>query len=249
MRLISPDAYLMAYKNPKATFECLKAFRTHYPDSMVHLVSDGGDDLTDIAATFRCNYSYRERIGLPPFAQDRMKEWLDRMCDAASRSTAEYMIHLEDDVLVRGEIWRSGDWAIAGPYHGYARLSDALFSFLQKKNSNLKSNIYGGCGGTLLNRRLLLQSANMFQFSDYSLYESLDSHIRWQDVFLTLVFLVAGHEYTSLEDVYCEANDAVYPGWEHNKKPIVHQFKRFYGKTFDAGDLGILHRRQLAELP
>ena len=239
MRLICPDAFLLAYRNPKATFECLKAFRQFHPESSVYLVSDGGDDLSDIAAFFNCKYECLERIGRPPWSADVMKEWLRRFVTAARLGNSDYIIHLEDDVLIRGPIYRQGAVTMAGPYSSHARLSARVIEYLHSCHPQIVSDRYGGCGGTLFHRTTLMECAEGFDFLDFPFLSELESRVRHNDVFLTLMFLLAGHPYESLEDVYCEAT-FLYPGWETNGKPIVHQYKRFYGQELTREDKDLL---------
>jgi hypothetical protein len=246
MPLIRPDAFLQAHRNRKATFECLKSFRRFHPESFIYLVSDGGDDLSDIARLFRCSYDRFEAMGRPPWSAEQAREWLRRIVVAARQGTAEYLMHLEDDVLLRGPIIRANDhFAIAGPYHGGARFGERLVDYLSDLHAKRFSAHYGGCGGTLLHRTTFLKCAEAFDFGRFAFLAELDGRIRETDGFLTLLFLLAGYEYESLEDVYCEATGG-YPGWESNGRPIVHQFKRFYGQPLDLDDLKLLRGAECA---
>jgi hypothetical protein len=217
----------------------------------VCLVSDGGDDLADIARRFGCAYERADRIGRPPWPAEVMREWLGRFAAAARRGRAEHVMLLEDDVLVRGEIRRSPHFAIAGPWHDGARLSPAMAGYLRRRHRHLRPTHFGGCGGTLFHREALIEAAGRFDFGTFEFLESLDRRVHNSDFFVTLVFLLAGHEYSSLEDVFCEA-DPRYPIWEHDGRPIVHQYKRFYGAQLtpeDVDDLDAATGAPHAEAP
>ena len=247
MKLLCPDAYFLAYRNPKATFECLRSFRQFHPTSIIELVSDGGgDDLADIARHFGCRYRRaQERVGAPPRTREMMRDWLHRFADAAARCTAEYIMLLEDDVLIRGPIRRASRIAIAGPYCGGARLSPRLMNYLRQRHRHLTSDHYGGCGGSLFHRESLLEAAAAFRFEEFEFFRTLEPRIGHADVFLTTIFLLCGFEYTSLEDVYCEATGA-YPDWKTNGRSIVHQYKKFYGQKLSPEDLTLLQANEPA---
>jgi hypothetical protein len=247
MGLIKPDAFYQACRNKKATFECLKAFRRFYPESYVYLVSDGGDDLSDVARLFCCEYQYLDPLGHGAKTVQQRAEWLRRFAYAARRATSNHMLLLEDDVLIRGQIRRSEQFALAGPHNGYERLSPQLFHHLRRRFPHLTSDCYGGCGGSLAHRGTLLECAERLDFNDPALTGALDKRAVHTDVFFTLIFLAQGHPYLSLEDVYCEAT-FVYPDWRTNNRPIVHQYKRFYGRQLDAGDLRLLGAQERGRL-
>ena len=50
--------YYAVYKNKKATNVVLTNFRKHFPDNPIVLISDGGDDFSDLAEKFNCK-SYK----------------------------------------------------------------------------------------------------------------------------------------------------------------------------------------------
>jgi hypothetical protein len=245
MQLLCPDAYLLAYRNPKATFECLRSFRQFHPTSMIELVSDGGgDDLADIARYFGCQYRRaEEHAGGRRKTPERMRDWLHWFADAAAKCRGEHIMLLEDDVLIRGPIRCASRIAVAGPYRSYARLSPRLMEHLRRRQPHPTSDHYGGCGGSLFHRESLLEAAGAFRFEDFEYFQTLEPRICYGDVFLTMIFLLRGFAYSSLEDVYCEATGA-YPEWKTNGRPIVHQYKEFYGRALSPEDLALLQTKQ-----
>jgi hypothetical protein len=225
---MTPDAFFQACNEPRATRECLRSYRAHFPTSYVYLVSDGGADLSGIAREFSCEYEHLPRIGPCPLDLERSREWLRRFAHAARRGAASHMLLLEDDVLIRGPIERPDDFHIAGPWHERARLTPALFEYLHAKHPHIVSDRYGGCGGSMFRRETLIECIEAADFTDPALNGTLEHRLPWYDLMVTVLFLVRGYPYTSLEDVYCEASD-LYPDWETNGRPIVHQYKPWYG--------------------
>src|SRR5665213_2637908 len=128
MAIISPDAFYLAHRQQRATFECLRSFRYYNPISTVVLMSDAGEDFSSLADRFGCQYRYCDKNVCPrdPMTADGLREWLSRFAWAARQGSSEFIILLEDDVLVRGPINRCTRFAMAGCWHKGALLSAEL---------------------------------------------------------------------------------------------------------------------------
>ena len=238
MAIISPDAFYLAHRQQRATFECLRSFRHYNPISTVVLMSDAGEDFSSLADRFGCQYRYCDKNVCPrdPMTADGLREWLSRFAWAARQGSSEFIILLEDDVLVRGPINRCTRFAMAGCWHKGALLSAELCNDLVQRWPQITAQNYGGCGGTLFHRQTLIDAVEAFDWQEYPRWAAMCPRVStWADAFLTLVFLTTGHLYQSAHDVYCET---WYPGWEHNGRPIVHQYKHFYGQSLTDADLG-----------
>jgi hypothetical protein len=104
-------AFFQCYKNPFATYKCLESFRAIYPDAPVLLLSDNGHDYTEMAKHFRCEYIHATE-SLPVWIEytdpvsyiETPKRLLKRMLDAFERIDSEYILLLEDDVIVHNTI-------------------------------------------------------------------------------------------------------------------------------------------------
>jgi hypothetical protein len=97
-------AFFQCYKNRKATWHALKAFRDAYPRSTVIMMNDNGDDFSDIAAEFNAKY-FHEFESCPP-SFDRTDKTKQSLCIARWQKylpliEEEYFMVLEDDVLVK----------------------------------------------------------------------------------------------------------------------------------------------------
>ena len=133
-----------------------------------------------------------------------MREWVGRFAVAADRGTSEHLMLLEDDVLSRGPIDHAGDFAMAGPWHRRATLSPTTLNFLRQCGISPASTHFGGCGGTLFHRETFLQCARSFNYAEFAALPKFDRGWEHSDIFITLMMLLGGHSYTSLEEVYCE---------------------------------------------
>ena len=55
--------FYQVYDNKKASFWfVLENFREHFPENPVILISDGGEDFSDVASEYNCNFHMRENI-------------------------------------------------------------------------------------------------------------------------------------------------------------------------------------------
>ena len=112
----NPWKYLNSYKNT------LDNVRKYYPNSDIFIFFDGSrndlQEYLEVAAKYNCIVSVRNNelgyinrldnleINLP-----KQLEWIDRMKSACKISESEWVMILEDDVLIKREIinWPSAD--------------------------------------------------------------------------------------------------------------------------------------------
>lgn len=104
-------AYLQCHKNPYATYKCLEQFRRFYPSGTVVLLSDNGYNYVKMAEIFNCIYvhsdenlwlTYRELEG--DGALTNSKKLVRRVYDAFKLIKEDYVMWLEDDVIINGRI-------------------------------------------------------------------------------------------------------------------------------------------------
>ena len=114
-------AYLQCYKNPFATFICLMSFRNFYPTSTIVLLSDNGYDYTEMAKYFQCIYIhstesllliYRYVYGDGKY--EISFKLIDRVVNAFKLCKEEYVMWLEDDVVINNMITDTFKYHING---------------------------------------------------------------------------------------------------------------------------------------
>jgi len=230
--MIKIGGHYCCYKDKRATYESLKAFRQHYPEAPVYLVADGGgDDFSKIAEHFKCIYDQsQEQAGNGKStcfdSNDKAMIWLNRLKHTCELFTdVDWIVILEDDVFTRGPIKHEPKTPMAGPCT--MEFTAKLKSVIKKKHKNLKIEGYSGCGGTIINREAFLKCMeNMFDIDEAAkLDHRLSKH---SDAILTFLFLWNGLENSKWLD-HSErsrnvgASDAAFD----------HQFKEFYGKAWD----------------
>jgi hypothetical protein len=103
--------YLQCHKNSFATYKCLENLRRFYPDCTVILLSDNGYDFTEMAKFFNCIYIHEtENLWLTykdldsgSHIENSMK-LINRVKHAFSLCKEEYVMWLEDDVIINSPI-------------------------------------------------------------------------------------------------------------------------------------------------
>ena len=99
---------------PKATKYVLESVRKYHKDSTYFLVSDGGEDFSDIADKYNCYYYHSKwnlglrdenhPSGIYGMEKEEVLEWLYRFYLACNVAESDHIMMMEDDVLVRSKI-------------------------------------------------------------------------------------------------------------------------------------------------
>ena len=108
----SLGAFLQCHKNPYATFKSLESFRQFYPDSTVVLISDNGYNYSEMAKHFNCIYIHSNEnlqfvfnnLATNDLKINHMKQLSERVKECFKLCKEEYIIWLEDDVIVTDKI-------------------------------------------------------------------------------------------------------------------------------------------------
>lgn len=158
-------AYFQVYKNPYATYKCLESFRSFYPFNTIILVSDNGYNYTKMAEYFNCIYIHsNEQILLiyndlttNDYIQNSFK-LIDRFINAIQLIEEDYVILLEDDVVINNKI----DDELKYDINGYCP------NFIFKQNDDIINNLlveypfldinarYSGHGGSIFNKNNII---------------------------------------------------------------------------------------------
>ena len=224
--------YYQVYNNKKAASFVLENFRKHFPSNPVVLISDGGDDFTDIADKYDCNFHMRENIygdasnNYPtlPYDSYRLKEWWKRQKLVCKETNVDYTMIMEDDVYVKDH------FNIDPPFHLRGVRIGNYFSGKMKNEVKEKGNIdinnYGMCGGSIYNAKTLLEIYDdvmsdidenhdeLLKDNEYFLLGAVDANITYH-------FSKRGYGYE-------------HASWltevrEHNQNyPVIHQWKEHY---------------------
>ncbi len=100
-------AFYQCFKEKAAFKHSLDAFCSIYPESEVFIFNDGGDkSFIDLVGNEKIFYKYCERTGMRPdgLGFDSVAaafEWISRFSEAVKKTSAEFILLLEDDVWVK----------------------------------------------------------------------------------------------------------------------------------------------------
>jgi len=214
-----------------ALYQSLKAFRNHYEQEEVTLVSDGGDNFSDLATYFNINYHYSSynckygQLGLIG-----SNEYLRRIYEHCVRANSDYVVILEEDVLTRRRINQFPSTEAAGPRLNV--FSEALIQYLKNINHNDKDYGYGMCGGSIFDRKIYVECYEKRDF-DLRVLGKLDQRIIMnKDALLAIIFLVNGFSYSIWGEV-SETKNPIKSRRIIRDSAFDHKYKDWYGVEFD----------------
>ena len=230
-------AYLQCYDQRKATFETLKSFRNYFKDVPVRLLSDKGQDFSDIARHFSCDYEYsQENLAYWPCKD--MVAWFRRLYDTCLMyPDADWILILEDDVRVRDRISKYPNAHIAGHGGEY----EGIFSRKAKKyiwnlHPRLEIRGYSGAGGTIFYRESFIECFKSIHLYDVEKLRKIDERLAWAtDISLTFLFHLNGFINRKWFDLSTESQ-----GYFGPASAFDHQYKDNYGKSLTREDLASL---------
>lgn len=155
-------AYFQCYKNPMATYKCLESFRKHYPTNTIVLLSDNGYHYNEMAAYFNCIYihSYTNCPLIMKYdidIQRKVESIIGRLEEVLSLIPEEYVMMLEDDVIINHKITDDFKYDINGfcPNHYTSEMINAIGYKYQTIHAG-KIYKWSGHGGSVINREMML---------------------------------------------------------------------------------------------
>lgn len=229
------DAFYQTYKNKLATEFVIDSFFNNGGEK-IYLISDHGENFSYLINKYPSKiiyHHYNENIHTAQWNKDKCLKALDRIKIACENLNGKYIMKLEDDVWLRGNINTIvPKKEIIGPrlHHHNNHIDKECVEFIEKfgKKSG-KWIAFGGCGGTIFNREIFLDEYNFFVPLIDKHFDELipitHTKIQYADFCLTFCFNISGYEYDENPD-YTE--DTYDDDWETNGKMIVHHYKKYY---------------------
>lgn len=164
-------AYLQCYKNPYATYKCLEQFRRFYPSGTVVLLSDNGYNYRKMADFFNCIYVHSDEnvpVNITDFSKTNAllnsKKLVRRVCDAFQIIKEDYVMWLEDDVIINGRIADDFRYDING-FCPNTLVTTFLCSDYKILDSNRKYP-FTGHGGTVFHNKNTLAALSREDIMD-----------------------------------------------------------------------------------
>lgn len=234
------SVFHQCYKQRKATTEAIKSFRKFYPTANYFLVSDGGDDFSDIALDLKCHYyhdpvhlGYRDHThssGIYGMTKDEVLLWLSRFRLACELNDTKYVMMMEDDVLIRGEIEIPDDTEFSGFALPGNKFQPEFINYLKSKyDVNFNVDYYGTGGGSIFNAETFLKNydkvTQIFKSEFDFMKNNLCGNLGWVDVWMPIYYFLSGKKYTQNYNLTEIPHN---PNWETGNHSIVHQYKKYY---------------------
>lgn len=239
------SGWLPVYRHKRAVFEGIKSFRTHYRDELITMVSDNGDDFTDICKVFNVNYIHEnvravvgpaEQRTLNRMTLDGILIFFRRLYDHCISTDSDWVVFLGPDVRTIRRIREFPKTAIAGARRN--PFSPELTDYLVA-NFGPKDYVYGAAGGSIFNRQAYIDSYE--GNSDIGAYVKYDERVSmYDDLALGLLFFINGFDYSEWGDV-SEILHETYPVIRDSA--FDHGYKYYYDKDFDSRILDEVDQR------
>lgn len=215
--------FFHCWRNEPATRNVLRHFRAHYPLATVHMISDGGDDFSIIGNEFGCCYHHEEHIGyMVNVSKEQMHEWLRRLLYCCHESPQDWLLVLEDDVLVRRKMLEPL-WPIVGidSWRGREAYAGAMGSYLFSRHPHLVNNGYGGGGGSLLLRDATIDAIERYlREESFEHWKTLFQGKTASDLWISTIMMADGHQYAAYDDL---VNTWKNRRWRQFNVAVVHQ--------------------------
>lgn len=176
--------YYNCYKNKYATDNILQQLRKIYPTEPVYLLSDKGDDFSDIATKYNCHYKYSQINILGGRIIDGKKHmcftdeacaraYLSEILSAVNYCKTDYIILMEDDVFIHDKVKQfpqhaGGDVNVNNFPH---ILHD--FTPILKQYPGIKFNYWNLCGGSILHCNTIKECIENTSFEEIRRFDYL----------------------------------------------------------------------------
>lgn len=232
--------YFNCYKNKFATEKVLSYVRLYYPENPIFLMSDNGDDFQDIAKKYNCYYYYSpiNVLGGKIINGKKTQCFSNQMCAkeflkiiqlCLKTINVEYIVLLEDDVLINGVIEKL-------PKYSGGAVNSNSFTICLKHTQDLSKiknhfplmeyTYWNQAGGSIIHSKTLEDCINSTNFDEICMFDD---------------YCKEGLEFWHTNDILIgfilSINGKSSEGWTNTTHSnIIHPYKNFYSKN-----LGIEH--------
>lgn len=226
--------YYQVHKKSLAVYKALESYRRHNPASPVHLVSDGGDDFSDLAHKFGCHYEHcGENIGFWRNQHSSTDHylWLERVQNACLTTFKEvqWVVILEPDVDCYRPPSHQPRFALNGGGGG-PMWSPPLLRYFESRlgvpaiRKGGLGHTYTGAGGSIFAKAAYIES---FKATPRSLYEdavSMDRRIAIaSDAAISFLLHAHGHDTGAWSDwATCLTENPTQYAFVHGSKRHYH---------------------------
>lgn len=151
------------YYNRKAFKHAFENFRKFFPESPYVILSDDGDDFSEYVN----DYTHYIRTNVRAYGTGPNSVWYDRMeilydfyfriKQACEITETDYLLLMEDDVLIKNVLHITEDFDLCGPCR--AKLSNNMIKFIRNQIQTQEQKFhYGFSGGAIINCKSFLEN-------------------------------------------------------------------------------------------
>jgi hypothetical protein len=236
--------FYICYKEQAAVEYSLKEFRRFYPKNSIYLVSDNGLDFSYLKEKFGNIETIKETMEVVGIAKDVDQyirehsgeidlfmgislEFLRRLKNACDFCKTEYMILMEPDVLVRGQL-HPFDADLVGPT---VNVMPEIIQEYIITNGGKNNGTWGPAGGMMKTSSFYeVYNKLMNDLDKFSGGLKLDPRMICYDYLLAFLFSLFGYTYTDNPDqTECIRN----PNWKNSGHPLLHQYRELYSINYE----------------
>lgn len=214
--------YMQAHKQPKATLEVLTSIRSHMPDAPIYLLSSAGYHYDPLVERFSIlKYVYdKENVEIPK-GQGNLTRWFSRLEAAAQWCPCEYLVIMEDDVLLRFPLNRRPKHDAGGSSGGTPWSVELVEKF--PIVANWSHTRYGLCGGSYIRVEAYLDAWKRTNWSRLvEMGEFMPGISTFNDMTLGAIMMDAGYSLRPW-DQFTEGNRK-----RQQLAPLKHREKQYY---------------------
>lgn len=217
--------YHRTYHNKRAFEVAFKEFRVFFPESPYVIISDNGDDFSNYIDNKTFFIKSKVRLGgtgPEAFLNNNLTKWLDfyeRIKECCEICKTDYMLTMEDDVLIKNHFVIDHDFDICGPCK--SMLPQHTINFIEKFINRKKENYYYGLsGGAIFNTKKFLDNYDTIINNLKKYHEEYSNNISELPTLVGDGNFVTHFNLLNL-DYECSK-------WLNNE--IIHPFKQYYDK-------------------
>lgn len=231
--------YLWGHTNVESADYILGRMREHYPDSHLVISSDAGEDFSEVAHKHGAvKYIHGEESHGYPESPDRYgwtaaqaKLWLDRVYQACSVISNDYVMLMEEDVLVKERFrFQAADVVMIPNIKN--PIAPCAMEWVQSRGGATHYPYYSAGGGSIINRDKYMRAYENHLPSFIENYERLfvQSFAEgvqgwgWNDSILCVIMYAENATFSTELPISESGN-------EDDPAPIIHKFKKYYRKN------------------
>jgi len=227
--------YMWAYANVESVDYIFDRLRKVYPESEIYLSSDNGEDFSFMIEKYGLTYEHSKESHGPATKPHRYgwtateaKLWLDRIYNACQTLSTDYIMLMEEDILVKDKVRFPAVDIIMIP-GWYNPICEDAMKWIGERGGKTDYPYYSAGGGTIIKRDTFIRAYDNWMSDFMRDYEDLYNKSMnagcngwgWNDSILAVLFY--------LENAKISTNLPITEsGDEDANMPIIHKFKRLY---------------------